>query len=194
MKVKDSVQLFTLSYLLQQSGMIQLDRLKNIKCFYSVHTQCMKKLSVVWPVMHWYRSTDILVSQNGAVERKGLPGKLLIHINHGWIFSTFVALCLKTSLSTCALIPTEERVASTGYCKSLTHHSWLCSCIWQGNIPCCGFAIILLGTGISNDNRSCQGESMQEELRVWVQGDGPAFSYCTCVLPFPTLWVACSWQ
>ena len=73
--------------------------------------------------MHWYRSKDILVSQNGAVERKGLPGKLLIHTNCGWIFSTFIFVLKQV----CILVPQFplRRVASTGYWRSLTHHSWL---------------------------------------------------------------------
>lgn len=73
--------------------------------------------------MHWYRSEEILVSQNGSVERKGLPDKILICADCGWVFSSSVVLCSEPSLNTCALIPNEERVVSMGYCKSLTRHS-----------------------------------------------------------------------
>lgn len=62
-------------------------------------------------------------------KKKGLPGKLFFHtvwlwMSSGWIFSTFMALCLKTSLGTLAWFPLR-RVASVGCCYSLTHHSWL---------------------------------------------------------------------
>lgn len=62
--------------------MIYLDRLENVKCLYSVCTQCMKQWSVVWPGMHQYRSQGILVSQNGGATEKKKGGYLVNFFSH----------------------------------------------------------------------------------------------------------------
>lgn len=80
-----------------------------------------------------------------------------------------------------------------GICKSLTHHSWL-ALVFGGETS---LAVVCrhpprhkafkLATEVA-------GVSLWEELSVWIEVDWPAFSYCMCVLPFPNVWVGCSWQ
>lgn len=139
--------------------MIYLDRLENVKCLYSVCTQCMKQWSVVWPGMHRYRSQGILVSQNGGpMEKKRgcLVNFFFTQFGCGWaVDEYFQPSWLFVLKQVWVLLPDshwgEWPLWDAATPWHITPDLLLCL---VGKHPLLCFAIILLDTGVSNNSRN----------------------------------------